>query len=110
MKTRFSDQTISLILQQSTAYTCACPAQICKAINEQRRLFQYQAKCLNLTDTDKAVHQLIANTSEITHAELENCLEQVLILEGWNMETYQMPESLKQKLWCEFENTLNSPT
>lgn len=107
MQLRFSDQVITLILEQSIIYTCACPAQVCKAINEQRALYKYQQNCLNLTDTDLAVHQLIAETVEATHAQLEKCLEQILLLEGWDMETYQMPEAMQKKLLCEFEDSLN---
>lgn len=107
MKLRFSDQVITYILEQSIIYTCACPAQVCKAINEQRALYNYQQQCLNLTDTDKAVHETISKTVAITHAHLEQCLEDVLRLEGWDMETYQMPESMQKKLLCEFEDSLN---
>lgn len=106
MKLRFSDDEITHILQQSIIYTCACPSQVCKAINEQRALYRYQAGCLNLTDTDKAVHQLISDTVELTHAQLEECLEQILLMEGWDMETYQMPEAMQKKLLCEFESSL----
>lgn len=106
MKLRFSDQVITHILEQSIIYTCACPAQVCKAINEQRALYNYQKSCLNRTETDKAVHQSIAETVETTHALLEQCLEHILLLEGWDMETYQMPESMQKKLLCEFEDSL----
>ena len=108
MKLRFSDQTITYILEQSIVYSCACPAQVCKAINEQRALHKYQLNCLNLTDTDKIVHQLISDTVESTHAQLEHCLEQILLLEEWDMETYQMPEAMQKKLLCDFENSLGS--
>lgn len=108
MKLRFSDQAITRILEQAIIYTCACPAQVCKAINEQRALFKYQESCQNLTNTDNAVHQLISDTAKLTHAQLEHCLEQILLLEGWDMETFQMPEIMRKKLMCEFENSLNS--
>ncbi len=106
MNIRFSNEVITHILQQSLVYTCACPAQVCKAINEQRALFNYQKQCLNLTDTDKAVHQVIAATVENTHAQLEQCLEDILRLEGWNMDTYQMPEAMQKRLISEFEDSL----
>lgn len=108
MKLRFSDQVIIHILEQSIIYHCACPAQICKAINGQRALYNYQKNCLNSTDTDKTVHQLIADTVESTHAQLEQCLEQILLLEGWDMTTYQMPELMQKKLLCDFEDRLNN--
>ncbi|MCK9636866.1 hypothetical protein V3O24_05370 [Methylobacter sp. Wu8] len=106
MNIRFSNEIITSILQQSLVYTCSCPAQVCKAINEQRALFNYQKQCLNLTDTDKAVHQAIADTVEKTHAQLEQCLEDVLRLEGWDMDTYQMPETMQKRLISEFEDSL----
>lgn len=110
MKLRFTNQEITSILEQAIIYTCACPAQVCKAINEQRALYRYQENCLDLTDTDKAVHQLISDTVTATHAQLEYCLEQILLLEGWDMETYQMPKSMQKKLLSEIENTLDSAT
>lgn len=103
MNIRFSNEIITHILDQSLIYTCACPAQVCRTINEQRRLFNYKKQCLNLTDTDKAVHQAIANTVANTHAQLEQCLDEVLRLEGWNMDTYQMPEGMRKKLISEFD-------
>jgi hypothetical protein len=108
MNIRFPDAVITHIIEQSIIYTCACPAQVCKAISEQRALFHYQEKCLNLTDTDKIVHQTIAETVEKTHTLLEQCLEDVLRLEGWDMKTYQMPADMQKKLMCEFEDSLIS--
>lgn len=109
MNFRFPDEIIAHILNQSLIYTCACPAQVCKAINEQRRLFEYQKRCLNLTETDKAVHQKIASTVENIHAQLEQCLDDILCLEGWDMNTYQMPETMQKKLISEFDDSLRQP-
>lgn len=106
MNYRFSDDVITHIIEQSIIYTCACPAQICKAINEQRTLFKFQQRCLNLTDTDKIVHELIANVVRTTHAQLEQCLDDVLCLEDWDMETFQMPENMQKKLMSESDNSL----
>lgn len=106
MNTRFSNEVIAHIKGQSIIYTCACPAQICKVINESRALFTYQQQCLNLTDTDKAVHQAIAKTAESIHVLLEQCLEDILQLEGWDMETYQLPESMLKKLMSEFSEEM----
>lgn len=102
MNTRYPNEVITHIIEQSIIYSCACPAQICAVINKNRALFNYQQRCLNLTDTDKAVHQTIAKTTENIHILLEKCLEDILHLEGWDMETYQMPESMQKKLMSEF--------
>ncbi len=98
MKTRFSKEALSKILDQSVIYQCACPAQICRNIYQQRDLFAYQQDCLNLTDLDRAVHLRIADAVRIGHEEMEKCLEDVLRLEKWDMTTYEMPEALRNRI------------
>lgn len=95
---RFSDEVLSLIIEQSAIYVCACPAQVCSELRSQRKLFKYQMDCLNKTETDTLVHEAIAEALIKTHVDLENCLEKVLQLEGWDMKTYQMPEELQKKI------------
>lgn len=102
MKTRFPQEVITHILEQSLIYQCACPAQVCKNINEQRALYAYQESCLNETDTDRAVHQSIADAAMFCHAEMEKCLEAILILGKWDMTTYEMPEHLKSQILRQF--------
>lgn len=103
MKLQFSPEVIGSILEQSMIYQCACPAQVCKSINEQRALYEYQQNCINTTDTDRAVHQCIGDAVIKSHAILEACLESVLNLEGWNTTTYEMPEILKRKMLKQLE-------
>jgi hypothetical protein len=110
LKTRFSREAISKILDQSISYQCACPAQVCALINEQRKLFAYQNTCLNLTGVERLVHQHIADSVRITHNEMENCLAEVLKLEGWNMTTFEMPESLKTKILAQIPQYVSLPT
>ncbi len=98
MKQIYTNEQISTILDQSVIYQCACPAQVCEQINQLRRLYAYQANCLNLTNTDIAVHDRIANTAAKSHAEMEECLTEILRLEGWNLETLAMPEVLKTRI------------
>jgi len=102
MKMQYSQEIITRILEQSLSYQCACPAQVCKNINEQRALYTYQQNCINMTDTDRAVHQCIAEAVERSHAIMESCLEAVLKLEGWDTTTYEMPEPLKRKFLQQF--------
>ena len=98
MKKKFPNEVLIKILDQSVSYQCACPAQVCEHINRQRALYDYQSKCLNLTDTDLGVHERIAQTTMTVHAAMEDCLEDILKLEGWDMTTFEMPESLKTKI------------
>jgi hypothetical protein len=94
----FTDAQLAAILDQSAIYNCACPAQLCQAINQQRHLFAYQASCLNQSATDAAVHRLIAETAQQNHQHLEQCLRAVLELEGWDMATLTMPANLGKRL------------
>ncbi len=96
MKTVFSDRQLSQIIDQSLIYQCACPAQVAKQLIGLRDLHSYQKNCLNQTDTDAAVHQCIAADAERAHGVLEECLQNVLVLEQWDMQTFQMPASLQK--------------
>lgn len=103
MKMQYSNEIITSILEQSLIYQCACPAQVCKNINEQRTLYAYQLNCINTTDTDRAVHQCIADAVMQSHAIMEACLEAVLRLEGWDTTTYEMPDNLKKTILKQLE-------
>lgn len=96
MKSQFSDQQLSHIIDQSLIYQCACPAQVAKHLIGLRDLYEYQQNCINQTATDKAVHQCIAAHAKRAHAALEECLREVLVIEQWDMETLAMPASLKK--------------
>lgn len=101
LETQFSAAQLKRILDQSMIYMCACPAQICKQLSAVKNLYDYQSKCLNRTDTDRAVHQRIAESAMRAYADLEACLRDVLILEGWDMETLEMPACLQKKMFDE---------
>lgn len=94
----FSPADLVKILEQAAIYDCACPAQICKQLGSLRALYDYQAHCLNLTDTDRQVHERIAAATTRAHADMEACLEDVLALEGWDRDTLEMPSYLKKRL------------
>ncbi len=98
MQFQFTNEQLSKILDQSIVYQCACPAQVCKSLNELRALHAYQAACLNKTETDKAVHQRISIAAELCHVAMEQCLAEVLVLEGWDMQTLEMPEALQKTM------------
>lgn len=98
LETTFAATELSRILEQAAIYDCACPAQICKQIGSLRSLYEYQAHCQNMTDTDRQVHERIAAAVRDTHAEMERCLAEVLALEGWDRATLQMPEHLQKRL------------
>ena len=97
MKERFNPAQISKVIDQALIYQCACPAQVCRAIFELRELYDYQMKCASESVNDERVHHTIAQATESAHALMEQCLQDILDIEGWDQQTFLMPESLKKK-------------
>ncbi|GAB1489691.1 hypothetical protein MASR2M8_21440 [Opitutaceae bacterium] len=97
MNERFSTSQISKVIDQALIYQCACPAQVCRAIFELRELYAYQVDCANDTANDRLVHETIAASTEQSHALMEQCLARILEIEGWDLTTLTMPESLRKK-------------
>lgn len=104
MNKTYSDEQINHIRDQAVFYQCACPAQLCEAIGHIRELHQIQMKCIDMTDTDKIVHETISKCTEKNHIELEKCLTEVLQIEGWEMESLKMPEYLNKRLSDNFDD------
>lgn len=94
----FSDAELSRIRDQAVIYQCACPAQVCVAIGAIRELYTHQVKCLNDSAIDRMVHERIMTSVVHNHAELEQCLEDILKIEGWDRATLKMPETLIKRL------------
>lgn len=99
MQAKYSKEQLMHIREQALLYQCACPAQVSVLLAEIMNLFDYQHDCLNKTDTDARVHAAIAQASELAYPIFEQCLTDVLILEGWNMETLEMPPLLKKRMY-----------
>lgn len=97
MKTVFTAMQIGTIIDQALVYQCACPAQVATTLLELRDLYDYQLKCQADADTDRRVHEEIARATEEAHARLEDCLEKVLALEGWDREALTMPAGLRKR-------------
>lgn len=97
MKEQFNPSQISKVIDQSLVYQCACPAQVCRAIFELRELHEYQMNCANDSVNDERVHKTIAEATEQAHQLMEDCLKQILEIEGWDQVSLVMPESLKRK-------------
>ena len=98
MKEQFSASQISKVIDQSLIFQCACPAQVCRAIFELRELYEYQMNCANDSANDERVHGNISLATEKAHAVMEECLSQILEIEGWDKISLAMPEALKKKI------------
>jgi hypothetical protein len=72
-----------------------------EAIRKLREVHQYQKACILKKETDNAtdieVHRIIAAATIKAHADLEECMDQVIKLEGWDRQTLQMPEGLRRR-------------
>ena len=97
MKYQFDSFSLSRIIDQALVYQCACPAQVCRSILELRELYDYQRDCANDSVNDRSVHDTIAEATSLAHETMEQCLERILVIEGWDTTTLTMPESLRKK-------------
>ncbi len=96
LTTHYSDHQLEAILEEALIYMCACPAQVAEKLLRLRKLFAYQKNCLSKDGALKDVHQRIADSTGKAHAELEQCLQDVLRIEGWDLQTLKMPAGLRE--------------
>lgn len=94
---RFSDQELEQIVEEATIYMCACPGQVAVQLRALRELHRYQGNCEIEPGNDVAVHRAIAEATMRAHALMEDCMERVLAIEGWDRATLKMPEGLRRK-------------
>ncbi|WP_306607077.1 hypothetical protein [Azonexus sp.] len=97
LQKRFSDQEVEQIVEEATIYMCACPGQVAVQLRSLRELFRYQNACVLEPGNDLAVHQTIAEATARAHAIMEDCMDRVLTIEGWDRSTLKMPEGLRRK-------------
>lgn len=97
LQKQFRDDELEKIVDEATLYMCACPGQVASELFNLRDLIRYQRKCLENSDTAPVVHRTIAAAALQAHRLMEDCLAQVLELEGWDRETLVMPEGLRQR-------------
>ena len=97
---QYTNAQIEKIREQGFIYMCACPSQVSEQIANLRKLFKYQRNCMNSGEAllDLKTHEMIANATSKAHDIMQKCLHDVLIHEGWDLETLQMPADLRQLL------------
>lgn len=84
-------------MEEGLIYMCACPAQVAEAVRHVRNLYRYQTQCLADSNNEAAVHQTIADAAVVTHAQLEDCMEKILLIEKWDRTNLQMPPNLRKR-------------
>lgn len=97
MQKKFSDEELRTIIDQAVTYRCACPSQVAELLLKSRSVHDYEQRCLteenNLPETHHAISKAVAEA----HVLYEECLDQVLDIEGWDKASLVMPEGLRQK-------------
>lgn len=94
---RYSSTQLQLILDQAGIYMCACPAQLAAQMMELRTLHQYQMNCMSEMPDMAESHRTIADAVFRAHALLEEALDRVLDIEGWDKTSLKMPDGLRKK-------------
>ena len=93
---QYSDEQLEKIKNQGLIYVCVCPSQVSEQILSLRLLLKYQAQCQK--DVDERLidtHNLIVEASVKAHEIMEKCLHDILIREGWDLQTLQMPNNIR---------------
>lgn len=96
LQQRFSDEQLHQIVEEASIYMCACPGQVANELRQLRHLIRYQRDCITEGKTPSLVHQTIEAASQEAHAVMENCLDRVLEIEGWDRATLKMPAGLRK--------------
>lgn len=97
LECRFPLATLQKIVDEATLYSCGCPAQVCEQIRRLRELYDYQRRCSETaSELTAGSHRVIAEQTAAAHRLLEDCLDRVLDLEGWDRTTFKMPPGLRQ--------------
>ena len=94
---RFTASELEKIIDASMIYMCACPAMVAESVRKLREMYSYQINCLEDPDNCSIVHQSIARNTAIAHAQMQDCLEEVLMFEEWDLTTLNMPAGLRRK-------------
>ena len=98
---KFTALQLAIINSQGVLYNCACPVHVTMQISNLRKLFDYQKTCIDMTsqnDMQIQVHQRIAEVTKKTHQLMEQCLDEILDLEGWDRAKLEMPEGLRTRI------------
>lgn len=97
MARKFTQDQLNNIMEQSLVRQCACPSLLTRLLSDARYLHQFQETCSNDSPTDQRIHAAIARTTDVVSSKLEECLMEVLALEGWQTDEHGeliMPELL----------------
>ena len=91
---KFTAIQLAIINNQAALYTCACPVHVSMQITNLRKLFDYEKMCMEIpseNSVEMQVHQRIAEVTKQAHQLMEQCLDDILDMEGWDRTKLEMP-------------------
>ena len=99
---KFTALQLAIINDQAALYTCACPVHVSLQITNLRKLFDYQKTCMDMDTSSESsvemeVHQRIAEVTKQAHQLMEQCLDDILDMEGWDRTKLEMPMTATRK-------------
>jgi hypothetical protein len=98
---KFTAIQLAIINNQAALYTCACPVHVSLQITNLRKLFDYEKTCMETpseSSVEMQVHQRIAEVTKQAHQLMEQCLDDILDMEGWDRTKLEMPTTGIRKL------------
>lgn len=102
LENKFSALELALVNDQAALYSCACPMHVSMQITSLRKLFDYQNECLAIDSStgnpvEIQVHHKIAEVTKQAHQLMEQCLDDILTLEGWDKTKMEMPPGYRKR-------------
>jgi len=82
MKFKYSALQINAYMTVTSSTQCACPVRVCGSIIDLRELHDHQLSCMTDAMGDQKTHGVIARATQEAHAILEDCLTEILKIEG----------------------------
>lgn len=100
---KFSAYQLAIVNEQAALYDCACPIHVSLQIANLRKLFDYQQECIEKETTADSevqlqVHRRIAEVTRQAHELMEQCLDEILDLEGWDKTKMLMPTGIRKRV------------
>ncbi|MEQ1530713.1 MAG: hypothetical protein ABL925_15470 [Methylococcales bacterium] len=101
LENKFTALQLALINEQAAIYECACPVHVSMQIANLRKLFDYQNMCMDTpseNDVLTQVHLRIAQVTKQAHQLMEQCLDEILDMEGWDRTKMEMPAGIRTRI------------
>lgn len=101
LEPRFNPEQLRQLLDQSLLYGCGCPMQLSELLLQLTELYETPEDCVQTYGKDPQIHGRIAQLVNRMIPEVEDCLISVLVSEGWDPDTLDLPKGLPDRFMAE---------